>query len=189
MTKIKKWRARLKFTGINLWYDGSLWWKFGCLVHFFRRYELHQLSWTLMDSHGGIFCTDSICLSKTPPLMDSHELSWTRMDSHGLTWTLMDWHGLSWTLMESHGLSWTLIDFHGLSWTLMNSHGLSWQDLMYRLKLSFQSSTSHGLSRTLMDAHGKILCTDSSCLFKTPPLMDSHGLSWQDLVSRLSSLS
>ena len=35
---------------------------FGCLVHFFRRYELHHLSWTLMDSHGRILCTYSSCL-------------------------------------------------------------------------------------------------------------------------------
>ena len=83
---------------------------------------------TLMDSHGRILCKDSSCLSKTPPLMDSH--------------------------------------------------GLSWQDLIYRLKLSFQNSTSHGLSWTLMDSHGRILCKDSSCLSKTPPLMASHGLSW-----------
>ena len=51
-----------------------------------------------------------------------------------------------------------------------NSHGLSWT-LMAAL--------------TLMDSHGRILWKDSSCLSKTPPLMDSHGLSWLDFIYRL----
>ena len=90
----------------------------------------HGLSWTLMDSHGRILFTDSSCLSKTPPLMDSH--------------------GLSWTLMAGSYVKTQVVfpKLH-LSWPLMDSHGLSWLDFIYRLKLSFQYSTSYGLSWTL----------------------------------------
>ena len=114
-----------------------------------------------MDSHGRIICKDSSCISKTPPLTASHGLSWTLMaGSYLQTQAVFPKLHLSWPLMASHGLSWTLMDSHGrilckdsscLSKTppLMTSHGLSWLDFIYRLKLSFQNSTSYGLSWTL----------------------------------------
>ena len=62
----------------------------------------------------------------------------------------------------------------GLSWTLMaGSYGKT-QAVFPKLHLSWP----------LMDSHGRILCKDSSCHFKTPPLMASHGLSRQDFIYR-----
>ena len=102
----------------------------GSYVHIQAVFSKLHLSWPLMDSHGKNLCIDSSCFTKTPPLMASHGLSWTRMASHGLSWTLMDSHGLSWTLMDSHSRNLCidsscftktppLMDSHGLSWTLM----------------------------------------------------------------------